>query len=236
MTVAKASLPDDLRTKVVPIQRRTLHEAVVSQLRDMIIEGVLAPGQRINEVHVGASLNVSRTPLREAIKTLASEGLVEMQPARGGVVRRFSQDDIRDSLEALKAIEQATAVMACARANDETLAAVARLHAEMMRLYAARDRLAYFKLNQAIHSAIVAAGGNVALAQAHERLQARIRRVRFVGNETPERWAGAVAEHEEMIVALLRRDGAGLAAVMGRHLDNTLERVRDAAGDAPPRG
>lgn len=230
---AKTKLRNDLIGKVAPITRVTLHDAVVNQLRDMIIEGVLAPGQRINEVQIGASLNVSRTPLREAIKTLASEGLVEIQPARSTVVRRFTQDDIRDSLEALKVIEQATSAFACARASEATLAAIVALHEEMMERYAARDRLAYFKLNQAIHSAIVAAGGNAALAQAHERLQAGIRRTRYVGNETPDRWAGAVGEHEEMIAALRRRDGAALAAVMGRHLDNTLERVREAAPLSP---
>jgi DNA-binding GntR family transcriptional regulator len=223
----KAAKMGDVAARIAPIQRVTLHGAVVNQLRDMIIEGALAPGARINEVQIGASLGVSRTPLREAIKTLASEGLVEMQPARGAVVRRFTQEDVRDILEALKIIEQACAVLACARADDAQIGEIAALHEDMMRLYAARDRLAYFKLNQAIHTALVKAGGNAALAEAHEQLQARIKRVRFVGNETPDRWAGAAREHEEMIAALRAREGAALASVMGRHLDNTIERVRD---------
>ena len=213
---------------VTRITRVTLHDAVLNQLRDMIIEGTLAPGTRINEGQVGAALGVSRTPLREAIKTLASEGLVEILPAKGAIVRRFSESDIRDILEVLKSLEQTAARLLCQRGSDADITGIRSLHDQMMALYKARNRLSYFKLNQAIHSAIVRASGNGMLAQTHEQLQARIKRIRFIGNETPDRWAAAVAEHEEMIVALTARDGERLAEVLGRHLDKTLDRVRDA--------
>ncbi len=213
---------------VTRITRVTLHDAVLNQLRDMIIEGTLAPGARINEGQVGSALGVSRTPLREAIKTLASEGLVEIVPARGAIVRRFSEANIREILEVLKALEQTAARRLCAAGSDQEIAAILRLHDEMMRLYAARDRLPYFKLNQSIHSAIVAGSGNSVLVETHAQLQARIKRIRFIGNETPERWAAAVAEHEEMIAALKHRNGEALAEVLGRHLDKTIDRVRDA--------
>ncbi len=213
---------------VARITRVTLHDAVANQIRDMIIEGKLDPGSRINEGQVGASLGVSRTPLREAIKTLASEGLVEIMPAKGAIVRRFSENDIRELLEALKAIEQAAARHACQRASEAQIEAIRAMHAEMLGQYTARNRLQYFKLNQNIHSAIVQASGNSVLAQTHETLQARIKRIRFVGNETPERWSAAVAEHEEMIAALVRRDADALAEILGRHLDKTVDRVKDA--------
>lgn len=213
---------------VTRITRMTLHEAVLNQLRDMIIEGQLAPGSRINEGQLGASLGVSRTPLREAIKTLASEGLIEIIPAKGALVRRFDENDIREITEVLKALEQTAARLACKQASDAEIDAIRQLHDEMMARYAARDRLSYFKLNQSIHTAIARASGNTVLAQTHDMLQARIKRIRFIGNETPDRWAAAVGEHEEMIVALATRDGEGLAEVLGRHLDKTVDRVRDA--------
>ena len=72
----------------LPITRRTLHDEVLERVRDMIIEGRLAPGSRVNESALGQALGVSRTPSREAIKTLASEGLLEAVPARGAAVRR----------------------------------------------------------------------------------------------------------------------------------------------------
>jgi DNA-binding GntR family transcriptional regulator len=213
---------------VTRITRVTLHDAVLNQIRDMIIEGQLMPGTRINEGQVGASLGVSRTPLREAIKTLASEGLVEIVPAKGAIVRRFTALDIREILEVLKVLEQAAAGLACARASGAQIKKIVAMHKRMLGLYAARDRLSYFKLNQNIHSAIVLAAGNAVLAQTHETLQAQIKRIRFIGNETPDRWAAAVSEHEAMIEALMARDATRLADVLGRHLDMTVDRVRDA--------
>jgi len=209
------------------ITRRTLHEEVLERLRDMIIEGRLGPGQRINEGQVGAQLGVSRTPLREAIKTLASEGLVEIQPAKGAVVRKFTATDLYQVLEVLKALEQLGGRMACEQASDATIEAIDSLHKRMLVLYATRERLEYFKLNQAIHSAIVAASENAVLMEMHETLQARIKRLRFIGNEGPVKWAGAVAEHEEMMAALLKRDAIALTDVIGRHMDATLLRVRE---------
>ena len=213
---------------VMRITRVTLHDAVLNQVRDMIIEGKLTPGSRINEGQLGASLGVSRTPLREAIKTLASEGLVEIIPAKGAIVRRFTEKDIREILEVLKALEQSAARLACLRASDADIAKIRALHEAMLGFYKARNRMSYFKLNQAIHSALVQAAGNAMLAQTHETLQARIKRIRFVGHEGPDRWSAAVAEHEEMIVALEARDAARLEEVVGRHLDAAVERTRDA--------
>ncbi len=212
----------------IRIQRRTLHDEVLERVRDMIIEGVLEQGQRINEVVLGEQLGVSRTPLREAIKTLASEGLVEMQPSRGAVIRRFSHDDIKNTLEVLKSLEELAGRLACERAADETIAHIRGLHDAMMVEYRRSNRLEYFKLNQSIHSALVAASGNDVLAELHGTLQARIKRLRFVGNAGPEKWAGAVQEHEHMIEALERRDAAALSECIRIHMDSTWRRVTDA--------
>lgn len=209
------------------ITRRTLHEEVLERLRDMIIEGRLAPGQRINEGQVGAQLGVSRTPLREAIKTLASEGLVEIQPAKGAVVRRFSEKDLAQILQVLKTLEQLGGRMACQNAGDAEIEAINAMHKQMLVLYQAKNRLEYFKLNQAIHTAMVAASGNAVLVEMHTTLQARIKRLRFIGNEGPMKWAGAVAEHEQMMAALLKRDADALADVIGLHMESTRLRVHD---------
>lgn len=224
--------PTDIATGIAPIARRTLHDEVAARLRDMVIEGQLAPGQRVNEVALGQLLGVSRTPLREAIKTLASEGLLEVIPARGAVVRTLTLKDYADSLAVLKALEQLAARKVCAEAPDEALAELAAIHAALMERYAARDRLPYFKLNQEFHSALARHSGNAVLAALHTQLQSQMRRIRFVGHEGPEKWAAAVAEHEEMVAALKRRDGEALAAIVARHLDAALERVR---GNIPER-
>lgn len=210
-----------------PIARRTLHDEVLTRVRDMIIEGELAPGERINEVPLCERLGVSRTPLREALKTLASEGLVDASPGRGVRVRRLTPEDVHGMLEVMAELEALAGRLACARASDEGIAGVRALHEEMMRLYEEGDRLHYFKLNQTIHSSIVALSGNETLAEVHGNLQARLKRIRFIGNREPAKWRDAVTEHELMVAALEARDGDALANVLHAHLMHTWERVRE---------
>ena len=215
----------------LPIVRQSLHDAVVSRVRDMIIEGELAPGTRIHEGNLGKSLGVSRTPLREALKFLASEGLIELIPARGAVVRRFTAKDVQDALAVMGSLEALAGRLACAYASDADLREIRRLHDAMMEQYAARDRLPYFKLNQEIHSRILAASGNAVLAYVHGMLQSRLKRIRYIGNEAPERWAGAVADHEAIIDALDRRDGDAAAAALQAHMAASWERVRESVAE-----
>ncbi|WP_237182333.1 GntR family transcriptional regulator [Roseomonas marmotae] len=221
------SVPASLEAIDSPIARQTLHEQVASRLRDMVTDGRLPTGQRINEVALGQALGVSRTPLREALKTLAGEGLLELIPARGAIVRSFSAKDVADSMEVLKALEQLAARRVCALASDEGIARLLALHAAMRERYEARDRLPYFKLNQAFHTAMVALADNPPLLRMHEMLQAQMKRIRFIGHEGPEKWAAAMAEHEEMAEALRRRDGEALAGTIGRHHDNGVRRIRE---------
>lgn len=211
-----------------PIARPTLHDAIVNRIRDMIIEAVLPPGMRIHEGQLGSELGVSRTPLREALKFLASEGLVELMPNRGAVVRKFTPKDVHDTLIVLSGLESLAGRLACENASDADIADVRALHDEMLRCYARRDRLNYFKLNQDIHSAIIRISGNEALASVHNSLQSRLKRIRFIGNEGPGKWAAAVEDHEGMITALEARDAAALSAVLEFHMLETWERVKDA--------
>ena len=172
---------------VGPIVRRPLQEEVAARLRDLITQGTIAPGTRINEVALCAKLGVSRTPLREAVRMLAGEGLVELVPARGAVVRKVTLKDVTDSLTVLRNLEGLAGELACSEASEEGIARVVTLHEAMMDRYAARDRMAYFKLNQAIHTAIVALSGNATLIWAHEAIQARMKHIRFIGNAGPEK-------------------------------------------------
>jgi DNA-binding GntR family transcriptional regulator len=210
-----------------PIVRQNLHDVIVSRVRDMIIEGTLEAGSRIHEGNLGRDLGVSRTPLREALKFLASEGLIELVPTRGAMVRRFSAKDVQDSLIVLGNLEALAGRLACECATDAEVIRIRALHDEMMKFYAARDRLPYFKLNQEIHASILRGCRNEALSYVHGILQARLKRIRYIGNERPEKWAGAVADHEEIITALEARDADRLAAALEAHMDATWSRVKD---------
>jgi DNA-binding GntR family transcriptional regulator len=215
------------QTAVRLVPRRSLHSDVLATLRDMIIEGELPAGERINETALYPRLGVSRTPLREALKALASEGLVELVPNRGAVVCKFTLQGVAEMLEAVKVIEMFAVRAACERADADEISLLQQMHQQMCACYRAKERLDYFKLNQDIHSGLVRAGHNEQLAAMHTALQARLKRIRYIGNQAPEKWAGAMAEHEAMMTALQARDGNALAEVVGRHMDETLKRVAD---------
>jgi DNA-binding GntR family transcriptional regulator len=209
-----------------PILRHTLHDELVGRIRDMIIEGQLPPGSRIHEGQLGLALGVSRTPLREALKFVASEGLIDLVPGRGGIVRRLTPRDVRNMLDVLTALETLAGRLACRHATDAQIAEIRRMHDRMMPLYADRQRLEYYKLNQAIHSGIAALSDNDFLLATHEAIQSRLKRIRFIGSEAPDNWSGAVQEHVEMMDALERRDETALTEVLTRHLEQTWIRVR----------
>ena len=212
---------------IVPIERPTLHEVVVSRLRDMIIEGLLAAGNRIHEGELCQQLGISRTPLREALKVLTMEGLVDLTPGRGATVRQLTAKDIQDMLSVLSALERLAGVLTCQQATDEEIRSVRHLHDEMLSFYAAGESLSYFKRNQQIHSRLIELSGNESLSMVHELLQTRLKRIRYIGDQNPDTWSAAVADHEEMIAALEARDGARLSAALVEHLASTWERVKD---------
>ncbi|MDP3190681.1 GntR family transcriptional regulator [Rhodoferax sp.] len=227
-TMGDTDLLPHTESEVVRIERPTLHNVVVSRIRDMIIEGQLPTGVRIHEGRVGQQLGVSRTPLREALKVLANEGLVELIPNRGATVRKLTAKEVRDMLAVLTTLEELAGSLTCQNASDADIQEVRRQHDEMLKFYSARDRLPYFKLNQQIHSALISLSGNESLAMVHDILQSRMKQIRYLGHRTEDQWAAAVADHEDMIGALEARDGQRLSAAMANHLARTWERIKNA--------
>jgi len=209
---------------VEPISRSSLHDEVTTRVRDMIVDGTLAAGAAIPELDLARQLGISRTPLREALKVLASEGLVELLPRRGAVVKAFTAQDARDMLALIALLEEQAGRQAC-NASDAEIARILALHAQMRVHYERRERPEYFRLNQEIHNAIVRAAANPTLAMLHGILRTRMRRIRYLGNQSPENWSAAMAEHESFIAALRARDGDRLGRLMREHLDNTWPRV-----------
>lgn len=219
---ADVALPD------IAIARPALHEEVTARLRDMIVENRIQPGERVPELEIAARLGVSRTPIREALKVLAAEGLVEMQPLRGAIVKAFSAKDAQDMLRVIALLEEHAGREACA-APAADIAAVQALHERMRAHHRRRERQPYFALNQQIHQAIVALARNDTLAAMHAQLGQRMRRIRYVGNSEPANWDAAMAEHEAMMQALAARDADAMAAAMRAHLLNTWPRIEQVA-------
>ena len=166
---------------VTPIRRPSLHDEVTARVRDLIVDGTLAAGSPVHEVELAGQLGVSRTPVREALKVLASEGLVDLLPGRGAVVKVFTAKDAQDMLALIALLEQHAGERAV-HAGDAEIAAIVALHEKMREHYARRERPEYFRLNQEIHNAIVRAAGSPTLSMLHVILRARMRSFRYIGN------------------------------------------------------
>jgi DNA-binding GntR family transcriptional regulator len=211
--------------KIMLIARLSLHDETVVRLRSMITEGELLPGARISERELCDRFGISRTPLREALKVLASEGLVELLPHRGARVTMLSAPELRDAFEVVAALEGLAGELACRRIDAAALAAIEALHVEMAGHYRRGDLAAYFGCNQAIHEAINRAAGNQQLTELYALLSNRVRRARYLANHSPERWAAAMREHDEILDALRRRDGPACHALLRAHLAHKLYTV-----------
>ncbi len=210
------------------IARRSLHDELVGLVRGLIVEGELVGGDKIPEQALCERFGVSRTPLREALKVLASEGLVTLNPNRGAVVARITLELVDEVFPIMGALEALAGEAACLRASDAEIARIKTMHAEMADCYARADRMAYALLNQAIHRALFDAAGNGALTQLYEQLMVRIHAVRFVARKSPERWQEAMDDHQEIMAALEARDGARLGAILKQHLVHKARMVREA--------
>ena len=215
-----AAVVGDLR-----IRRRSLHDVVVDRLRDLIVEGVLGPGQRLNERLLCEQLGVSRTPLRESFKVLASEGLIEILPNRGATVAPLTIEELKEVADVLCGLEAVVGPLAAARIDALGVQRLEALHQAMLEHHRQGDLPAYFRLNQEIHLRLVEATGNRTLLDTYTALNLRIRRYRFMANLASDRWAQAVAEHEEIMRALRRRDGTALGALLQAHLRTKTEHV-----------
>ena len=223
---------------VLPLARPSLHEQVAYRLRQMLVEGRIPPGAKLNERELSNVLNVSRTPLREAIKMLAAEGLVELLTNRGAIAVELTEADVLNTFEVMAGLEAQSGELAAQRITKAELNEIRAMHFEMLAAYTRRDLPAYYRLNSAIHSAINAAAKNPVLTSTYNQVNARLQALRFRSNQDGEKWKSAVAEHELMIAALSARDAVAMRAVLASHLANKLdvviEQLRAAAEVNPP--
>jgi DNA-binding GntR family transcriptional regulator len=215
---------------IIPIPKASLHEHAAHRLRQMLVENRIAPGAKLNERELSEVLNISRTPLREAIKMLAAEGLVELVPNRGAIALALTEADVLNTFEVMAGLEAMSGELAAQRITDEEVAEIRATHYEMMAAYTRADLSAYYRLNASIHRAINAAAKNPVLTTTYNQVNARLQALRFRSNQDGAKWKRAVKEHEKMIEALAARDGAGMRAVLLTHLANkrdvVLEQLR----------
>jgi DNA-binding GntR family transcriptional regulator len=214
-----------------PIARSSLPEAAAERLRTLIIEGELAPGARLNERELCERLGVSRTPLREAFRMLASDGLLVQLPNRGAQVVSLSREDVRHAFEVMASLEGLSGELAAARVTEADIADLRGLQDEMEQAHARRDLPNYYRINRAIHDRVNAIAGNPILTHTFRTLNARLHALRFRSNLVQAKWDKAVKEHREMVEALAARDGERLRDLLVKHLRNKQRAVLETMSE-----
>jgi DNA-binding GntR family transcriptional regulator len=210
---------------VVSLTPRALYEEVAERLRQRIFNRELPPGSWIDELKIAEELGISRTPLREAIKVLAAEGLVTMKVRRGAYVTEVSEQDLRQVYELLALLESDAAGAVCRNATDEELASLKTLHEELEQAAdpgtGSRER--FFELNEAFHMAVLALARN----RWRSQMVADLRKVMKLNRHSSLFKSGRIQEslneHRAIVTALLARDADRAVQSVRTHFDNGLQ-------------
>jgi len=193
----------------------------------MIVEAELAPGERIAEAALCEQLGVSRTPLREALKVLASEGLIDLLPNRGTRVSRFTAKEIGELFEVLSGIERMAGELAAERAADTDIEKLRKFQVQMEMHHRDDQRHEYFELNRQVHEFIVHMSNNAVLVATHANLMMKVQRARYLAIMSRGRWDESVREHAEICEAIAAHDSARAGAIIMNHVRETGDVVRE---------
>lgn len=201
-----------------PLRPASLHEEVATRLRQMIFDRVLAPGEWIDELALAGDWQISRTPLREALKVLAAEGLVVPVPRQGCKVAEMSEEDADELLPVMALLEGRCAYEAVRKASEADIRRLKQLHEKLEKHAAARDIDGYYRVNHEFHSAIQALARNRWLDRATGDLRRFVRLLRGRQLNWPGRIEASINEHRVLLDAIVQRDAARAERVMHDHL------------------
>jgi DNA-binding GntR family transcriptional regulator len=210
------------------VPRSGLHQKAFSTLRDLIMTGELAPGQQLNEAELSAALGVSRTPLREALKLLAAENLVELRINRSAIVTPLRREEIVASFEAVAGLERICAELAAERMTAADHRALQSLHDRMERHHETNNLRKYFALNNDIHLFIVEAARNRLLKASHATLFSQVNRARYMALHVVGRREESIQEHRDILDALKGREGERAGKLLAHHVLHTGEAISRA--------
>jgi DNA-binding GntR family transcriptional regulator len=215
MTVAEA------KNAAPTLSRRALYLDVADRLRQQIFARELEPGSWIDEMKLAGEYGISRTPLREALKVLAVEGLVTMRVRRGAYVTEMSRDDVTQVYHVLGLLESDAAATVAANAGPDQRAELARLHARLESQVRRRD--AFFATNEQFHMALLEIAGNRWAVQLVTDLRKVMKLNRHHSLFKQGRLAQSLAEHRELMQAIDARNADAAARIMRAHFRNGLE-------------
>lgn len=204
-----------------------LRDVVFNTLRQAILKGELAPGERLMEIQLAEKLGVSRTPIREAIRKLELEGLVLMIPRKGAEVAKISEKSLRDVLEVRRSLEELAIELACQRMTDEEIEQLGERQNDFKNAINKGNAMNIAETDEAFHDVIYLGTGNDKLVQILNNLREQMYRYRVEYLKNPEVYPQLIAEHEELITKITHHEKQEATKIMCRHIDNQVEAVTD---------
>ena len=190
----------------------------------------LRPGERLNEVALARELNVSRTPLREALNRLVAEEFLRWLPRRGYVVRELDSKEVFDLYEFRAALEVSAAMLACERASDDELEELSKFVESRSKNADESDTLRVVGLDEEFHERLVALSGNQEMVRVLRNVNARIRFVRWIDMEKGRRKI-TQGEHAAVLNALKKRDANAVAHCLRDHITHRLDQIAEVIGE-----
>jgi len=212
------------------IEKKTLHEEIANNLRELIMSGELHEGDKIKEDELCSSMGISKTPLREALRVLSVEGLIELVPNRGSFVSTPTFEEIREMFDVMSVLEGICARAAAKKMSAKNLAILEKLHGKLEKNFKRKTQREYIRVNNQFHSFVQELAGNRTLNQIVNGLRQKILLYRYQSLNLPGRFAQSIREHRELMVAFRKKDSKKAETLMRRHLKTQCDALEKLAG------
>ena len=211
------------------IEKKTLHEEIANNLRELIMSGELQEGDKIKEDELCSSMGISKTPLREALRVLSVEGLIKLVPNRGSFVSTPTFEEIREMFDVMSVLEGICARAAAEKMSAKDLAALEKLHDRLENNFKRRAQREYIRINNQFHSFVQELAGNRTLNQIVNGLRQKILLYRYQSLNLPERFEQSIQEHRDLIEAFRKKDPKKVETLMRRHLKKQCDALEKLA-------
>lgn len=211
------------------IEKKTLHEEIANNLRELIISGELQEGDKIKEDELCSSMGISKTPLREALRVLSVEGLIKLVPNRGSFVSTPTFEEIREMFDVMSVLEGICARAAVKKMSAKDLAALEKLHDKLEKNFKRRAQREYIRINNQFHAFVQEMAGNRTLNQIVNGLRQKILLYRYQSLNLPERFEQSIQEHRDLIKAFRKKDSKKVETLMRRHLKKQCDALEKLA-------
>jgi DNA-binding GntR family transcriptional regulator len=207
---------------------KSLTKLLTEKLREAIVSGKFAPGERLSEDKLGASLHVGKVALREALRSLEANGYVTFLPNNEVAVSKPTREDVQDYYSIASVLEGLAARLAVEKAQPEEVAHLRELHQLLKEACQKRDLPRYFDVNSSFHRFIAEIAGNERLYRLIDQLRQEIQKTRILSLHLPQRLDYSMREHDQILDAFLKKNPTLAESTMVRHLNNQMEMLRKA--------